>query len=52
MILKNIFLIANWIKETIQKEKIKLELIFRMSENGTKANDFHKYCDNKGPTLT
>ena len=23
-----------------------------MSENGTKANDFHKYCDNKGPTLT
>ena len=49
---KNIFLIANWIKETIQKEKIKLELIFRMSENGTKANDFHKYCDNKGPTLT
>jgi hypothetical protein len=50
--IKNIFLIANWIKETIQKEKIKLELIFRMSENGTKANDFHKYCDNKGPTLT
>ena len=51
--IKNIFLIANWIKkETIQKEKIELELIFRMNENGTKANDFHKYCDNKGPTLT
>ena len=23
-----------------------------MSENGTKSEDFHKYCDNKGPTLT
>ena len=22
-----------------------------MSENGTKAEDFHKYCDNKGPSL-
>ena len=23
-----------------------------MSENGSKSEDFHKYCDNKGPTLT
>ena len=23
-----------------------------MSENGSKGEDFHKYCDNKGPTLT
>ena len=22
-----------------------------MSENGSKSTDFHKYCDNKGPTL-
>ena len=22
-----------------------------MSENGSKSEDFHKYCDNKGPTL-
>ena len=22
-----------------------------MSENGTKSNDFHKFCDNKEPTL-
>ena len=22
-----------------------------MSENGTTSEDFHKYCDNKGPTL-
>ena len=23
-----------------------------MSENGSKSKDFHKYCDNKGATLT
>ena len=23
-----------------------------MSENGSKCEDFHKYCNNKGPTLT
>ena len=23
-----------------------------MSENGTSSDDFHKFCDNKGPTLT
>ena len=23
-----------------------------MSENGTNSEDFHKHCDNKGPTLT
>ena len=23
-----------------------------MSENGYRSEDFHKYCDNKGPTLT
>ena len=50
--IKNIELITNWIKETINKDEIKFELIFRMSENGTKSADFHKYCDNKGPTLT
>ena len=22
-----------------------------MNENGSKSDDFHKYCDNKGPTL-
>ena len=48
----NINLIKNWIEETIKKDKIKFELIFKMSENGNKSEDFHKYCDNKGPTLT
>ena len=32
--------------------EIKYELIFRKGENGEKAEDFHKYCYNKGPTLT
>ena len=49
--IKNIKLITNWIKETINKDEIIFELIFKMSENGKKSEDFHKYCDNKGPTL-
>ena len=44
--------IIKWIEEKINKKINKFELIFRMSENGTKSEDFHKYCDNKGPTLT
>ena len=44
-------LIENWILEKIDKKQIKFELIFRMSDNGTKSGDFHKYCDNQGPTL-
>ena len=43
--------IIKWIEEKINKKINKFELIFRMSENGTKSEDFHKYCDNKGPTL-
>ena len=45
-------ILINWIKEKINKNSIKFELIFKMSKNGTSSNDFHKYCDNKGPTLT
>ena len=44
--------ILKWIKEEINKDSIKFELIFKMSENGSKSKEFHKYCDNKGPTLT
>ena len=43
--------ILYWIKEKTNKDNIKFELIFKMSENGSKSEDFHKYCDNKGPTL-
>ena len=44
--------IIKWIRQKINKNAIKFELIFKMSENGSKAEDFHKYCDDKGPTLT
>ena len=27
-------------------------IIFNMSENGSKSEDFHSIWDNKGPTLT
>ena len=44
--------IIKWIKEKINKDKISFELIFKMSENGSKSEDFHNFCDNKGPSLT
>ena len=45
-------LINNWIKEKIDKNIIKYELIYKLTENGSKTEDFHKCCDNKGQTLT
>ena len=44
-------LIINWIKEKTNKNITKLELIFKMSKNGSLSKDFHKACDNQGPTL-
>ena len=44
--------INKWIKEKVNKNLIKYELIFKMTVNGSNAKDFHKYCNNKGPTLT
>ena len=43
--------IINWIKEKINKNQIKSELIFKMSECGSNWEKFHEKCDNKGPTL-
>ena len=45
-------LISKWIEEEVNKKDIKFELIFKMSENGIQSEDFHKICDNQGPTLT
>ena len=42
--------LVNWIEQKLNKNII-LELIFKMTENGFTAKDFHHYCDNKGPTL-
>ena len=50
--LKKQNIINNWIKEKMNKNLIKYELIYKMTENGSKPDDFHKCCDNKGPTLT
>ena len=43
--------IENWVTEEVTEKEIKYELLFKMSENGTNSSDFHKCCDNKGPTL-
>ena len=45
-------LINDWIKEKMDKDLLKYEMIYKMSEHGSTAKVFHKYCDNKGPTLT
>ena len=45
-------LINEWIKEKLRKNSLKYELIYKMSVNGSNSKNFHKYCDNKGDTLT
>jgi hypothetical protein len=42
--------LVNWIEQKLNKNII-LELIFKMTENGFTAKDFHHYCDNNGSTL-
>ena len=44
--------IINWIKEKTNKNFVYFEKIFAMNINGTSSKDFHKHCDNQGPTLT
>ncbi len=41
--------LKNWINPNKQ---IKTELLYRLSRDGISYETFHKYCDNKGPTLT
>ena len=43
--------IINWIKGKINKDFFQFKLLFRMDEKNTKSEEFHKACDNKGPTL-
>ena len=50
--IKKMNYIIKWIKGKTNKVKINFELIFTMSKNGSNSDDFHIYCDNKGPTLT
>ena len=42
-------LINSWISTN---KNIKYKLLYRASKDGDKASDFHRLCDNIGPTLT
>jgi hypothetical protein len=50
-------LIASWIDKkrgtpyNFKDLPIKFNLIYRASRNGFEIDKFHKYCDNKGPTI-
>jgi hypothetical protein len=33
-------------------EEVKLSLLYRASEHGFRAREFHRLCDKKGPTIT
>ena len=49
---KNKFEIQNLINLLRRMGYIIKTMIFRGTENGMNITSFHKYCDNKGPTLT
>ena len=49
--LEKISIILNWIKIKTNKTVNFLELIFKMSDDGSTGEDFHKSCDRKGHTL-
>lgn len=38
----------NWINPLVS---LSFELIFKASENGDSSEEFHKFCDGKGPTV-
>ena len=42
MMFKKQITILKWIKDKINKDSIKFELIFKMSENGSQSKEFHK----------
>ena len=46
-------MLIKWIEEKIKKvkENLSTKLIFKMSKDGEQSEDFHKCCDNQGPTL-
>ena len=49
---EDIDLINSWIRHSFYFKKIKYKKLYRAREDGDKASDFHKLCDQKGPTLT
>ena len=49
---EDVDLINSWIRHSFYCKKIKYKKLYRAREDGDKASDFHKLCDQKGPTLT
>ena len=41
-------MICNWINPN---KEIKVKLLYRVSRDGDGPDIFHKYCDNKGPSI-
>ena len=50
--IKNQNLLNTWIREKLGHSIKKYTLIYKLTKNGSNPSDFHKYCDNKSPTLT
>jgi hypothetical protein len=48
---KNFNLKDKFILKTVDKNNIKLSLVYRGSRDGFLATDFHKHCDNIGPNI-
>lgn len=46
---QNVDLISNWIEP---ERNISYKQIYKATRDGGTGTDFHKFCDNKGPTLT
>ena len=47
--------IRSWLQDVsglASPEQVKLELLYRASRDGWRAQDFHSRCDDKGPTIT
>lgn len=42
----------SFLDECFDGKQVFLQKIFKGSEHDFKANAFHSYCDNKGPTLS
>ena len=40
------------LKKWINKDDIKIEVLYRLSRDGDKTSKFHELCDHQGPTLT
>ena len=49
--LENHRMVADWVSETLKSIGGSFDLLYRGSRDGFGAKNFHKKCDNKGPTI-